>query len=476
MRAATPSTPAARRRHHAAPPMPAVTEPMSAVDLAWLEMDCQNNPMVVAAILELEGVHSLHRLIDTLATRLEQHSRFRQCADDGCSPALWVGGQELDRAYHFHVRHLQGADPAATLRLAIAHELAAELERAHPLWRLVLFTGVRGKVTMLFRAHHAMADGVSLLRLLLKLADGMDAATPAAATPAPAPAQSRRGPLAATIHRLESLNAAWAGLQAFAQQARENPRESLATVGRIAGAAALMARVLMLRNRNPRRLRAALSGQRSVDWSARLPLAPLRQAAKRHGATLNDLLLSTLAGAFGRYLRETALVKPGQNLRISIPVDLRAAGDEAFGNCFGLLLFDLPIGEHDPHRRLKKVARRMARLKRSPEARAMLMVLAALGHLPVFVEKQVVGLAASKAAAVVSNLRGPDTALSFAGARLKTAVFWPPQTGSVGIGVSLLSYAGDVTLGLCCDTAVLAEPHRVIAAFDAELHELLRDD
>ncbi|MDB5971212.1 MAG: acyltransferase [Hydrocarboniphaga sp.] len=449
------------------------SESMSSVDLAWLTMDRPCNPMVVAAVLQLDPVRSLPRLIDTLATRLHGHPRFRQYADDGCQPAVWVDDTNFERAYHFQIRRSSAPIDDAALRVMIARELSRELDRSRPLWQLSLFRQSRRRVALLFRAHHAMADGVSLMQLLLKLADGAGDGQAASAPQAHHATRTRRGPLAFAIHGLESLDAGWSAIQARLARAREQPADAIRDLALFAAGTASTLRVLSLRDRTPAPFRQALCGDRRIDWSAPLSLEPLHRLAHRHGVSLNDLFLSALAGAFGRYLRAAGPVARRAILRVSIPVDLRSPADGDFGNCFGLVLFDLPVGEQCALRRLALVGRQMRKLKHSQQARAMLMSLRALGHLPVFVEKMLVERVAGKAAAVVSNLRGPDDELVFAGAGLKSVVFWPPQTGEVGIGVSMLSYTGQVTIGLCCDSAVLAEPHRVIAAFQAEIDELL---
>jgi len=448
------------------------SEPMSSVDLAWLEMDRRCNPMVVAAVLELESVPSLARLIDTVATRLERHLRFRQCADDTCRPAVWVTQQSIDRRYHFQQRRSRGPMDALALRRMVGRELMSELDHSFPLWRLTFFRHGQGHVTVLFRAHHAMADGASLMRLLLKLADGVDSDQPVSAAQPQRPTMTRRGPLAFAINSLEMLNVQLSGLHNSLLRAREQPLEAMRTLARIAAGTAITLRILALRDNSPPAFHRPLCGERRVDWSPPLPLGPIQGLAKHYGVSLNDLFLSLLAGALGRYLRETGPVGRDAALRVSIPVDLRPAGAPDFGNCFGLVLLDLPIGEQNGRKRLARVARLMRKLKQSQEARAMLMSLQALGQLPVYVEKTLIEHVAGKASAVVSNLRGPEKALSFGGGKLKSAVFWPPQAGSVGIGVSLLSYDGHLTIGISCDAAVLAEPQSVIKSFTDELTEL----
>lgn len=448
----------------------AALELMSSVDRAWLAMDRRDNPMIVSSIMELRGVRSVKRLAQTIAERLAQHVRFRQCADDARSPAVWTTQDKLDLAYHVRILRPRGVNTAQGLRDAIAHEMEIDLHHAFPLWRLTFYVGVGGHVTLLFRAHHAVADGVALMRLLLRVMDPSDESAPPVA---PVEHVAHGGPLGPWIDRLEGANDALTILHQAIRDSLDHPREALGQLGVALAGAAAVGRLLTRRDNNPGCFRRPLSGKRLVDWSDALPLEPLRDVAHRSGVKLNDLFLSALAGAFGHYLREHGRVSEKQNMRISIPVNLRSVEDNGLGNHFGLVLLDLPVGVEDDERRRSLVAQRMNRLKKSAEARAVLASLAAVGHLPVFAEKRLVNLVAGKACAVVSNLPGPDHVLHLAGARLSRAIFWPPQTGSIGVGVSILSYAGGVTMAMCCDSSVLPDPSKVVRHFQTELEGLV---
>jgi WS/DGAT/MGAT family acyltransferase len=230
----------------------------------------------------------------------------------------------------------------------------------------------------------------------------------------------------------------------------------------------------MLPDDNPKRLRAAPCGRRAVAWTSNLPFAAVREFAHAQHVTINDVFLTALAGAFGAWLRKAdGHLSEQQNLRVSIPVNLRAGDDDMLGNSFGLVLLDLPVGLEGWHARLDVIADRMASLKESPEASAVLLALAAAGRLPAAAERKLVRLVGGKAAAVVSNLPGPRHLLHVDGARLRNMVFWPPQTAGIGIGVSLLSYAGHITVGVSADCAQIAHPQQLIDAFRAELETML---
>lgn len=441
-----------------------VTESMSPVDQAWLEMDDPHSPMVVAAILEFTGVADAGRLGSRLMTRLLRLPRFRQHVEEHGGQRRWAE-DELLRGYHLRIHALPKGHDEADLCAAVAHELEQPLDRARPLWRMVLFPGARRRVTLLFRAHHAMADGIALLRLLLGLRDGRPgAALPGAGGPAP-----HHGPLARLIAGLEDVNRALEALSTEVASDLRDPGRLRHQLDEARKGARAAVRVARLPDDNPRAFRAPLTGRRHVAWVRGLSLATVRRVAHRQHVTVNDVFLTALAGAFGRHLRTRGPLREDQNLRVSVPVNLRADGDGVFGNRFGLVLVDLPVGVEGWNARLDLVADRMAALKQSWEPRAVLGALWAAGHLPAAAERRLVNFIGHKAAAVVSNLPGPRETLRLGGARLRDVVFWPPQSAGIGIGVSLLSYAGRVSLGVSADAAHLPDPQALVRAFQQEL-------
>ncbi|MGQ0587364.1 MAG: wax ester/triacylglycerol synthase family O-acyltransferase [Gammaproteobacteria bacterium] len=453
-----------------APPPPPVPEPMDPVDRAWLEMDTPHNPMVVASIMEFENVTDPDALTRTLVERMLTERRFRQRVVERGGEYAWIEDDALHPGYHVHTRRLDGPRAEAKLHAAIAAELEHDLDRALPLWRICVFPRSRGRVTVLFRAHHAIADGVAMMQMMLALGDGV----PPPQRDAPRPRPRRHGPLAGVIQRLETFNAALENLTAVVVDDLRHPRNLRRQLAGLRETLAAIGRVILLPEDHPRHLRRPPSGRRAVVWTDNVALGAVRRIARSQGITLNDVFLTALTGAFGRYLRQGGKPLPeGQNLRVAVPVNLRGDGEEAIGNSFGLVLVDLPVGLEGWHARLDVVVERMASLKKSPEAKAVLLTLAAFGQLPATIERQLVGLLGNKAAAVVSNLPGPREALRVDGARLANVVFWPPQAAGIGIGVSLLSYAGHVTVGVSADTALVPQPRHLIDAFHAELEQML---
>jgi WS/DGAT/MGAT family acyltransferase len=207
----------------------------------------------------------------------------------------------------------------------------------------------------------------------------------------------------------------------------------------------------------------------------------VRAIARVLGCTVNDVLVSTLAGALGRYLAsEGDAIADLTTIRAAVPVNLRPsaeprqlAGTGALGNCFGLVFVELPVGVRHPLERLYSVHAAMLSLKGSAQARATLGLLALAGSLPAAVEDFALTLFSAKASLVASNLRGPDEELSLAGRPVTEVLFWVPQSGSIGTGVSMLTYRGRVQFGVTADRALIADPVRLVEQLAIEFERLV---
>jgi hypothetical protein len=143
------------------------------------------------------------------------------------------------------------------------------------------------------------------------------------------------------------------------------------------------------------------------------------------------------------------------------------------GNHFGLVFLDLPVGEDNPVRRLERVAAHMQELKTSRQAIVSFGLLAAMGLAPAGVQRLALDLFSRKATAVATNVPGPKMPLYMAGQNLRELMFWVPQTGDVGIGISILSYQNHVHFGLIADGRLMPDPDAVIHRFAPEFEKLL---
>jgi WS/DGAT/MGAT family acyltransferase len=235
-----------------------------------------------------------------------------------------------------------------------------------------------------------------------------------------------------------------------------------------------IAALTLMEQDSPTRLKGKPESAKRVAWADPLPLDEVKAIGKVLGASVNDVLLSCVAGALAGYLRECGDTTEGVVIRALVPVNLRPI-EKAYklGNQFGLVFLDLPIGIENPVARLYSVRDNMSALKGSFQPVLALGILAAMGAGPRVLQETLLALLARNATAVMTNVPGPQQPLWFAGARLDSLMFWVPQSGDIGIGVSILSYDGKVQFGLIADRKLCPDPEAVIARFGVEFETLV---
>ena len=211
-----------------------------------------------------------------------------------------------------------------------------------------------------------------------------------------------------------------------------------------------------------------------VAWAEPLPLDEVKVVGKALGASVNDVLLSCVAGALREYLVRKGDATDDVMIRALVPVNLRPL-EKAYrlGNQFGLVFLELPIGIENPVERLYAVRANMTALKGSYQPVLTLGLLAAAGAGPKMLQEQLLQALARNGTAVMTNVPGPPQPLYFAGAKIERFLFWVPQSGDIGMGVSILSYDGHVQFGLITDRGLCPDPERVIERFGPEFEKLV---
>jgi WS/DGAT/MGAT family acyltransferase len=462
-------------------------ERMSAVDTAWLRMDQAGNAMMIVSVLATETPVRAAELREVVATRLLCFPRFRCRPVIDALGASWHDQPDFDFDAHFVVTRLP--EPAGKPELErLAAQLASErLDPSRPLWQIHFVERYGTGSAWVLRVHHCYADGLAMLRVLLSLTE-QDAGPGMART-------SRRGRRSASQpHALLPPLMAWLDQvsapagdileHALAEGARLlesgvhrlfHPGEAAALASQAGGMVAEFAHVLALPDDPATPLRGELSGEKRVAWSAPLDLGEVKTLGRALGCTVNDVLMATVAGALGGHLREAhGAATADLALRASMPVNLRAPEDPVtLGNKFGLVFVDLPVGTRDPLQRVFRTHDTMAAIKGSLQPPMTLMVLGMMGMMPAAVQAPAIELFSRKGTVVASNVPGPQAPLSLCGQRIGEMYFWVPQSGTIGVGISLLSYAGRVYCGVIADRNLLDAPQKLVERIPEEFERLL---
>ena len=220
-------------------------------------------------------------------------------------------------------------------------------------------------------------------------------------------------------------------------------------------------------------LAGAAGTHKQAVWSDPIDLQLIKDIARASDATVNDVLVSALAGAVERYQVE----RGGRAVDIPtmIPVNLRPMHlplPRELGNRFALVVLLLPSGLTTAAERLAETKRRMDRIKRSPEPVITFALIQGIGRLGRRLSSALVTFFAGKASGVTTNVPGPREPRYLAGTRITSLLGWVPGSADQTLGTCIFTYAGTVRIGFKTDTTVIADPDHILAAFHAEIDDL----
>lgn len=433
--------------------MTAAIDRASPSDVAMLAMGA-GVPQRAGAVLLLGPGADMARAARLLGAWARSVPRLRRRlvrVPAGCGRPVWVDdpGFDIDR----HVRHMTcpaPGDERALLDLAAAVLTGPSTPSR---WQAVLVTGLNdGAAALIVALDHVLADGMGGLALLAALTG------PAQGEPAD---PARPGP--GDSVQLEPGGLAQPGRETFPQ-----PPPSLARLA----ADAMAERVRALRRarsywrearialaatgglRPPPAARCSLlrpTGPRRTFSVVRTRLDPVRDAARRNGCTVNDALLTAVTGALRELLRRRG--EHVETLVISVPVAARAAATAGeLGNRFGVMIADLPA-TGGARQRMRRIGRLVAgRRKAAAQASAanlfapLFRLLAGLGLHRWYLRRQ------RRIHTLVSNVRGPDRPLEFAGTTITGIIpVAVSENGNANVSFEMLSYDGTIAITLIAD-------------------------
>lgn len=434
-------------------------ERLSALDQTFLAFETGNAPMHVAltgifepgSLATEDGGVDIDRIRRHIAARLRFIPRYRQRVVmlPILNDAIWVDDDAFDLG--FHVRHTSLPRPGGERQLQrrCAEILERPLDRRRPLWEMWFIEGLEGgHFAMVAKVHHCMVDGIAGIDILAALlgTEPSEVDEPVEVwRPRPAPRQ--RDVLVGELRRrgTSSIDAA----RRVGDWLR-HPADASRTAS--AGAASFVRLLSKLSGASSTPFNQPIGPHRRVDWFS-IRLADVKAIRTALGGTLNDVVLTTVAGAVGKFFAKRR-VYPNGEFRTVVPVSVRAMDQRgATGNRVSVWLTDLPITERDPRRRLAAVSAITAALKDDQDA----MGAELLTQAAEFTTGNVVNLIARlinssrRFNLIVTNVPGPPVPFFLLGARMLAAYPHLPLFENQGLGVALLSYAGTLSWGVGAD-------------------------
>jgi WS/DGAT/MGAT family acyltransferase len=462
---------------------------LTALDASFLHLERPETPMHVGALTVLEGEpffgpgdrFRLSEVRDLVASRLHLIPRFRKRVMsvplDAGQP-IWVDDDRFDIGYHVRLTALPAPGSRSQLLALFERVQAQMLDRTRPLWELWFVEGLEGGSVALFqKTHHALVDGISgvdVATVLLDLSPEPTIPDPVPWQPTPAPTPARL-----LIDTARGLVEGTGSVARTARGALEVPRRAAERLGSLARQLSTLADGTIVAPRTS--LNRPVVGRTRRFGTVRVPLDDVKAVRRAFGGTVNDVVLAGVTGGLARLLEARGELEPDLALKVFCPVSVRDDSEHMkLGNRLSAMFVTVPVGEPDPLARLASVQATTADLKEREQA----VGAATLLGLTEYAAPTLLGLAARLAHhqpffnLICTNVPGPQVPLYCMGARVLEAYPMLPLARNLNVGVAVLSYCGNIHVGLLADRDQWPDLDVLEAGVDeafAELSKLSRE-
>ena len=436
---------------------------LTGLDASFLHLERGGAHMHVGSCLIFDGpAPSYEDLIAHVSSRLESVPRYRQRiarVPFRQGRPVWVDDPYFNIRYH--VRHIGIPTPGDDSQLAslCGRIFSTQLDRSKPLWEIALIDGLSdNRHALIAKTHHAMIDGVAGVDLTAVLfdVDQDTERTPAERSGwAPSPVPSDAELLAGAL--LERVTVP-AEFTRSLRAALRTPRQAALALGsRMGAVGSLAAAGTDPAPESP--INVQIGSHRRFTW-VNSDLDTARTIKNSLGGTVNDVVLATVAGALGSYMRSKGHPTRGLELRAMVPVSMRPDEDRGgTGNQIAVMWATLPVGEADPVRRLRRISESMAEVKSSGQAVGAKALSELSGFAPQTIMSQAARLVPRQRFfnLVVTNVPGPQFPLYLLGARLRDIYPMVPIAEHQALGIAVISYDGRLDFGVNGDWDALSD-------------------
>ena len=449
-------------------------------DAVWITMEDSTNLMMVSALLLFDDIVDHNRLKQLIENRLLTFKRFKQKVIQPSlplAPLFWENDKHFNVDAHVHRVALPSPGDKAELQRMVSQLISTPIDQTKPLWQVHIIENYGNGSAILTRMHHAIADGLALVMVLLSLADFAPDAPPRPPKE-PKVNKENQGILSGLIKQASSTVTAVSKLSTSllseGMETIKNPSRALDLAQKGADGAKAASHILLQSPDSKTLFNGKLGVAKQVAWSRAIPLGDVKTIKNKLGGGVNEVLVTAVTGALRNYMMAHGEAVQGVTIRAAMPMNLRTQKEMGkLGNKYGVVFIPLPLGIEKPEERLAKVSETMAEMKNADETLVTFGIQKGIEFAPHDLQSELLKLFGARATAVISNIPGPPMPLYIAGSQIKQLMFWMPQTGRVGISLSMVSYAGQVFIGVAADLGLIPQPNEIIDAVYKEIDTLL---
>jgi diacylglycerol O-acyltransferase len=454
---------------------------LTALDSTFLHLEDHSTAhMHVASVMVFEGAApTLQELVDHVLGRLHLVPRYRQrlaFVPLGQGRPVWADDPHFNPYYHIrHTALPKPADDAALKRLA-GRLFSQRLDRSKPLWEIWLVQSMsKGRFALVAKTHHALVDGISGVDITTVLFDAAREPAPTA-PPVPWSAQPLPGQAKLLGEALIERSTVPAEMLRGARALLRAPRRAVSQVkgGLTSIGATTLAGISAPAPPSP--FNVDIGPHRRYTFLD-ADLATFKAIKDSLGGTLNDVVLTSVSLALGRYLRKHGHDTDGLVLKAMVPVSVRTKSQRgSLGNQVAAMWAPLPVGVENPAECLRKVVTAMEDLKSSGQAVGAQVLTNLAGFAPPTILSQAARLQARQPFfnLVVTNVPGPQFPLYLLGRRLEVLYPVVPLAQRQALGIAVMSYDGHLGFGLLGDYDALPELDSIALDLKAAIASLAR--
>ncbi|HEU5302852.1 MAG TPA: wax ester/triacylglycerol synthase family O-acyltransferase [Acidimicrobiia bacterium] len=458
---------------------------LSSIDGSFLRLERPETPMHVGSLAVFEsgnlvgsdGRFRLGEVRDLVSSRLHLIPRFRkrvQAVPLDAGEPIWVDDDRFDIGYHVRLTALPRPGTRAQLLALFERVQSQMLDRSRPLWEIWFVEGLEdGHIALFQKTHHALVDGVSGVDVATVLLDFTPEPTILDAPewrPQPAPPPAR-----VLIDTVRGLLANTQQLASATRRAAEVPRRAVDRLGELTRSLTTLTEGGVVAPRTS--LNHPIVGRSRRFAEARVSLDDVKAVRRAFGGTVNDVVLTGVAGGLARLLDHRGELHPELVLKVFCPVSVRDETERMqLGNRVSAMFVPVAVGELDPLRRLAAVRESTQGLKEREQA----VGAAALLGAAEWAAPTLLGLAARLVHhqpfvnLVCTNIPGPQEPLYCMGARMLEAFPMVPLARNLNLGVAILSYCGELHLGLLADRDQWGDLDVLVEGIDDAFAELAK--